>query len=182
MLVRDGKGDIAHARLADGLQKAAQELVAHFFISSDEHAHKGIRDDLGLKHWGKLAEIDVALIHFDHGLVAERIEEHVNDYLTGVLLGFLGVPRYGQIHILVRLQNLGRADRHEEDKQDQKDKPPQASNQPQKGQTGNKGKQPPPDMAEVDAILDNLEKSPKALEQELARVRARHRRPPAKDW
>ena len=37
-------------------------------------------------------------------------------------------------------------------------------------------------MQEVDAILDNLEKSPKALEQELARVRARHRRPPAKDW
>jgi len=34
----------------------------------------------------------------------------------------------------------------------------------------------------VDAILDNLEKSPKALEQELARVRAMNRRPPAKDW
>jgi tetratricopeptide (TPR) repeat protein len=74
----------------------------------------------------------------------------------------------------------GKAD--QQDKQDQKDKPPQASNQPQKGQTGNKGKQPPPDMAEVDAILDNLEKSPKALEQELARVRAMNRRPPAKDW
>lgn len=64
----------------------------------------------------------------------------------------------------------------QQDKQDQK----QASKQPQQGQTGNKGKTP--DMAEVEAILDNLEKSPKALEQELARMRAMHRRPPAKDW
>jgi hypothetical protein len=34
----------------------------------------------------------------------------------------------------------------------------------------------------MEAILDNLEKSPKALEQELARLRAFQRRPPAKDW
>jgi Ca-activated chloride channel homolog len=79
-------------------------------------------------------------------------------------------------------EDKGQGKPDQQDKQDQKDKPPQASNQPQKGQTGNKGKQPPPDMAEVDAILDNLEKSPKALEQELARVRAMNRRPPAKDW
>jgi len=79
-------------------------------------------------------------------------------------------------------EDKGQGKPDQQDKQDQKDKPPQASNQPQKGQTGSKGKQPPPDMAEVDAILDNLEKSPKALEQELARVRAMNRRPPAKDW
>jgi Ca-activated chloride channel homolog len=79
-------------------------------------------------------------------------------------------------------EDKGQGKPDQQDKRDQKDKPPQASNQPQKGQTGNKGKQPPPDMAEVDAILDNLEKSPKALEQELARVRAMNRRPPAKDW
>jgi Ca-activated chloride channel family protein len=79
-------------------------------------------------------------------------------------------------------EDKGQGKPDQQDKQDQKDRPPQASNQPQKGQTGNKGKQPPPDMAEVDAILDNLEKSPKALEQELARVRAMNRRPPAKDW
>ncbi len=79
-------------------------------------------------------------------------------------------------------EDKGQGKPDQQDKQDQKDKPPQASNQPQKGQTGNKGKPPPPDMAEVDAILDNLEKSPKALEQELARVRAMNRRPPAKDW
>jgi Ca-activated chloride channel homolog len=79
-------------------------------------------------------------------------------------------------------EDKGQGKPEQQDKQDQKDKPPQASNQPHKGQTGNKGKPPPPDMAEVDAILDNLEKSPKALEQELARVRAMNRRPPAKDW
>lgn len=44
------------------------------------------------------------------------------------------------------------------------------------------GQKPSGDMAEIEAILDNLEKSPKALEQELARLRAFRRRPPAKDW
>ena len=44
------------------------------------------------------------------------------------------------------------------------------------------GQKPSGDMAEIEAILDNLEKSPKALEQELARLRAYQRRPPAKDW
>ena len=40
----------------------------------------------------------------------------------------------------------------------------------------------PADISEMEAILDNLERSPKALEQELARLRALNRRPPAKDW
>jgi Ca-activated chloride channel family protein len=78
-------------------------------------------------------------------------------------------------------EDKGQGKPDQQDKQDKQDQK-QASNQPQQGPAGNKGKQPPPDMQEVDAILDNLEKSPKALEQELARVRARHRRPPAKDW
>jgi hypothetical protein len=34
----------------------------------------------------------------------------------------------------------------------------------------------------MEAILDNLERSPKELEQELARLRALNRKPPAKDW
>lgn len=74
-------------------------------------------------------------------------------------------------------QKDGGQGKPQQDKQDQK----QASNQPQPGSAG-KSNKPPPDMQEVEAILDNLEKSPKALEQELARIRAMHRRPPAKDW
>ena len=50
-------------------------------------------------------------------------------------------------------------------------KPP-AQGASRQEQTGTKGKGQPPDRHEVEAILDNLEKSPKALEQELARLRA----------
>jgi hypothetical protein len=32
------------------------------------------------------------------------------------------------------------------------------------------------------AVLDNLERSPKDLEKERARLRAIRRRPPARDW
>ncbi len=67
-------------------------------------------------------------------------------------------------------------------KQDEKQPPgagqkpdPAQEKDPQQAQAG-------PDPREVEAILDNLEKSPKSLEQELARLRAAHRRPPAKDW
>jgi Ca-activated chloride channel family protein len=75
-------------------------------------------------------------------------------------------------------------------KQDDKQQPPkppepdkpspaqQAKQDPNKPPEGHK----PPEAQEVEAILDNLERSPKALEQELARIRALNRRPPAKDW
>jgi tetratricopeptide (TPR) repeat protein len=39
-----------------------------------------------------------------------------------------------------------------------------------------------PDMREIDAVLDNLERSPKDLEKMRARLRAVRRAPPAKDW
>jgi Ca-activated chloride channel family protein len=38
------------------------------------------------------------------------------------------------------------------------------------------------DQRQIDAILDSLERSPKALEQERARLRAIRRQPPTKDW
>jgi DNA repair ATPase RecN len=37
-------------------------------------------------------------------------------------------------------------------------------------------------MSEIDAVLDNLERSPKDLEKMRARLRAVRRAPPAKDW
>lgn len=40
----------------------------------------------------------------------------------------------------------------------------------------------PGDLRAIEGILDNLERSPRALEQERARLRAVRRRPPQKDW
>jgi Ca-activated chloride channel family protein len=65
-------------------------------------------------------------------------------------------------------------------------KPPAQAQKPEQPQGGKGDKPPEPrpgtDPREVEAILDNLEKSPKSLEAELAKVRAAHRRPAAKDW
>ncbi len=61
-----------------------------------------------------------------------------------------------------------------------KDEPkPQDQKKPdeQKGE-----KQPPPDEQQMGAVLDNLERSPKDLEKERARLRAIRRSPPARDW
>jgi Ca-activated chloride channel homolog len=71
-----------------------------------------------------------------------------------------------------------------DDKKDQdkngKDKP-QDQNQDQ--QKKDAAKPPPPaDEQEMGAVLDNLERSPKDLEKERARLRAIRRRPPARDW
>ena len=46
------------------------------------------------------------------------------------------------------------------------------------------GEQPPPkaDEQEIGAVLDSLERNPKDLEKERARLRAVRRRPPPKDW
>jgi tetratricopeptide (TPR) repeat protein len=54
----------------------------------------------------------------------------------------------------------------------------------------NKGDQPPPPKPagqepqpqQIEAVLDNLERSSKDLEKERAKLRAVRRRPPAKDW
>ena len=59
--------------------------------------------------------------------------------------------------------------------QDQKDKKDQPDKQPQK--------QPDkPSEQQIDAVLDNLERSSKDLEKERARARAVRRAPPARDW
>jgi Ca-activated chloride channel family protein len=65
------------------------------------------------------------------------------------------------------------AGQDKQDKQDKKDQNP-----------GNEGTPPeaPQDMKDIEAVLDSLERSPKDLEQERARLRAVRRAPPAKDW
>jgi len=72
--------------------------------------------------------------------------------------------------------------------QDQQKKKPEPADQggnqaPQRANKDDKSPpQPAPDMRQIDAILDSLEQSPRNLEQELARIRALGRKPPAKDW
>jgi Ca-activated chloride channel family protein len=85
-------------------------------------------------------------------------------------------------------------------KQDEKTQEPDAGapeQQPPKPPQGqDAGTQPPPqeepaaqpkgdkapEMSEIDAVLDSLERSPKDLEKMRARLRAVRRAPPAKDW
>jgi Ca-activated chloride channel homolog len=59
----------------------------------------------------------------------------------------------------------------EQDQKDQKDQKDQPDKQPQK-----------PGEQQIDAVLDNLERSSKDLEKERARARAVRRAPPARDW
>jgi Ca-activated chloride channel family protein len=78
-------------------------------------------------------------------------------------------------------------DKQDQDKQNKDDKKEQ---QQQQEQQQEKKDQPPPpakddkapEMREIDAVLDNLEHSPKDLEKMRARMRAVRRAPPAKDW
>jgi tetratricopeptide (TPR) repeat protein len=70
----------------------------------------------------------------------------------------------------------------DKDKKDQdKDK---KDDQKKDDQKNDAAKQPPPAAGEqeMNAVLDNLERSPKDLEKERARLRAIRRRPPARDW
>jgi Ca-activated chloride channel family protein len=83
--------------------------------------------------------------------------------------------------------------KQDKDKQDQEKKPePQQEQKP-----GQKKDEPPaqqqpqnpegkddksPEMREIDAVLNNLEQSPKELEKMRARLRAVRRAPPTKDW
>jgi Ca-activated chloride channel family protein len=61
-----------------------------------------------------------------------------------------------------------------QDKQDKKDQPQPADDK--------QAQQKPASEKEIEAVLDSLERSPKDLEKERARLRAVRRRPPAKDW
>lgn len=68
--------------------------------------------------------------------------------------------------------------------------PPQPQSSPDAGAPSQAEPQPAakpndektPDMREVDAVLDSLERSPKDLEKMRAQLRAVRRAPPAKDW
>jgi tetratricopeptide (TPR) repeat protein len=79
-------------------------------------------------------------------------------------------------------------DKKDQDKKDQ-DKKDDKKDQQQQQQQDKKDQAPPPakddktpEMREIDAVLDNLEHSPKDLEKMRARMRAVRRAPPAKDW
>jgi tetratricopeptide (TPR) repeat protein len=86
-------------------------------------------------------------------------------------------------------QNKDQGDKDKDKKQDQKDdkKEKQAD---QNKQDKNEKQQPQPqpekkeaaDQQQIEAVLDNLERSSKDLEKERARRAAIRRRPPAKDW
>jgi len=78
-----------------------------------------------------------------------------------------------------------------QDKQDQKQDKQDQKQEPQKPDEKSADKQPQPQpdqqqpdqqQKEIEAVLGNLERSSKSLEQERARLRAVRRRPPAKDW
>jgi tetratricopeptide (TPR) repeat protein len=83
-------------------------------------------------------------------------------------------------------QDKKKDDKKNQDKKDQdKKKDDQGKDQPKpEDQKNEAAKQPPPptDEQQMGAVLDNLERSPKDLEKERARLRAIRRRPPARDW
>jgi tetratricopeptide (TPR) repeat protein len=74
-------------------------------------------------------------------------------------------------------------DQKDDDKKDDQKKDDQQQPQnDQKKDDAAKQPQPPADEKEMGAVLDSLERSPKDLEKERARLRAIRRRPPARDW
>jgi len=85
--------------------------------------------------------------------------------------------------------------KNQDKKNDQEDEKQKQDQQKDPTQKGDAGAPPPPqeqpgtgkddktpDMREIDAVLDNLEHSPKDLEKMRARMRAVRRAPPTKDW
>jgi Ca-activated chloride channel homolog len=72
-------------------------------------------------------------------------------------------------------------DKKDQDKKDQDKKDDQKKDEP-KPKPQDEQKQPPPEEKDLGAVLDSLERSPKDLEKERARLRAIRRRPPARDW
>ena len=75
-------------------------------------------------------------------------------------------------------------DKDKDKKDDQKKDQDKKDDRKQDEQKNDAAKQPPPPASEqeMNAVLDNLERSPKDLEKERARLRAVRRRPPARDW
>ena len=70
--------------------------------------------------------------------------------------------------------------KQDQQKQDQPKQDQQKPDQPQEQQKPKEEKAA--ELREIDAVLDQLEKSPKDLEKMRARLRAVRRAPPAKDW
>ena len=72
-------------------------------------------------------------------------------------------------------------DQKKDDKKqdDKKDQPQPAEQKPPEQKPP---EQKPADQQEIEAVLDSLERSPRDLEKERAKMRAVRRRPPAKDW
>lgn len=73
----------------------------------------------------------------------------------------------------------------EEKKKQEQAKQEQAKQEQAKQEQAKQGEGKPDkaaDMREIEAVLDSLERSPKNLEQERARLRAIRRQPPSKDW
>jgi tetratricopeptide (TPR) repeat protein len=77
-------------------------------------------------------------------------------------------------------------DKKKDDKDKQSDKDKDKQNKPEDNKDKNDKPQPQqtdkPDEKQIEAVLDSLEKSPKDLEKERARLRAVRRQPPARDW
>jgi Ca-activated chloride channel family protein len=78
-------------------------------------------------------------------------------------------------------------DKKDQDKKDQdKNKPAEPPKSDKQDKKPPEEKPPEPkagsDEQEIGAVLDSLERDPKELEKERARLRAVRRRPPAKDW
>jgi len=74
-------------------------------------------------------------------------------------------------------QDQKQKNQQQQDQQAQQDQQDQPAPQP-KAENAEKAA----DMREIDAVLNNLEQSPKDLEKMRARLRAVRRAPPAKDW
>jgi Ca-activated chloride channel homolog len=74
----------------------------------------------------------------------------------------------------------------QKDKDEQKNQGSKDKDKKEEGESAAATPPPPsdqtPDMKEIEAVLDNLERNPKDLEKERARLRAVRRAPPRKNW
>jgi Ca-activated chloride channel family protein len=73
-------------------------------------------------------------------------------------------------------------DQDKQDEQQQQDQKKQQDQQQDQKKQQDQAEEKAPEMREIDAVLDNLERSPKDLEKMRARLRAIRRAPPVKDW
>ena len=62
------------------------------------------------------------------------------------------------------------------------EKKPENKPEPPPDRSADSGDDKPPAERDIESVLDSLEKSPKDLEKQRARLRAVRRAPPAKDW